>query len=75
MADYELKDGREITFDLNAFTLGEYRAILSKDGTREMEDELIAKASGLTVDEIVNLPYLEWKRLTNAFFTVLRAPI
>lgn len=75
MADVILSDGREITFDMSKVSLREYRAIFDKDQPQEEEDALISRASGLTVDEYLNLPYPEWRKLIMAFFAVARNPL
>ena len=67
-----LSDGREITVDLKSFTIKEYRAIFDRSiepaKLLEVEDELISRACGLTVEEYQNLPYekqVEAKTLDN----------
>lgn len=75
MADITLGNGKEIIFDLASLTLKEYRALYDPAQTKDEEDTIISRISGLTVDEYVNLSILDWKRLTAAFFRKIREPI
>ena len=71
----KLADGREVSFDLAALTLREYRELSDPKTVRAREDELLAKASALTEDEILDLPMLDYKRLWRAFFKAYRSPL
>jgi hypothetical protein len=75
MPDVTLSDGREITFDLSSLTLGEYRALFSAKQKPEDEDRIISRTSGIPVEEFGSLKYLDWKRLTLAFFKKTRSPL
>lgn len=74
MADITLKDGREITFDLDKITIKEYRALF--ETSQDEEDyATIAKASGLNPDDVAGLSYSDWRRLTRAFFKKAAEPL
>ena len=75
MPDLTLEDGREITFDLNKITLREFRALVDPARPDEEGDELLGRCAGLDKDEIANLPYPEYRRLTKAFFARAREPL
>jgi hypothetical protein len=75
MADITLSDGREITFDLKKVSLKEYRALFDPKQPRETEDATISKVSGLTVDEYVDLPLEDSKRLVVAFIKRAQKPV
>lgn len=75
MADLVLADGREITFDFSRITTRQWRDLFSSTQTLEEEDRIISGVAGLTVDELVDLPHLEYKRLCKAFFMRGRNPI
>ncbi|MCG3143640.1 MAG: hypothetical protein LC124_00700 [Ignavibacteriales bacterium] len=75
MADVTLSDGREITFDLTRISLREYRAIFDNAQPQTEEDATLAKVCGMTVDEYLDLSYLEWRRLMTAFFEAARKPL
>lgn len=75
MADHTLPDGREITFDLGKVTRREYSALVEARLTNAQDDEIIARAAGLTVDQIGDLSQPEWRRLVRAFFKKAREPL
>lgn len=75
MADIKLGDGKEITFDLTSLTLKEYRALFDPKQPKEDEDRIVSRAAGLSLEEYVNLTYLDWKRLFVAFLKKAREPI
>jgi hypothetical protein len=75
MADLILSDGREITFDLSQMTLREYRGLFDKKQPQEAEDRVISKISGLTLDEYLDLPQPDWRRMLSAFFKKAREPL
>jgi hypothetical protein len=72
MADFKLKSGKEINFDVYAVTHAEYRSFGNVGSTND--EEIIAKACGLTVDEQNALPEKEWRSLARAFIARITAP-
>ena len=56
MANVTLSDGREIEFDLSKMTIREYRALFDAGQPEEDEYKTLAKVSGLSEDEIGDLP-------------------
>lgn len=75
MPDFTLPDGREITFDLDALCLEEYRALLGRQQTREEEDAVMARVCGLTPEEYHKIPFQTWRRLCKAFFEKAAEPL
>lgn len=75
MADITLSDGREITFDLKALSLREYRALFDKKQPQKVEDETLAKVCGVEVDYYLDLPLEDSKRLVQAFVKKAREPV
>jgi hypothetical protein len=71
MADIVLKDGREITIDLDAITISEFRRLLDKDQPNDEEDAIFSKVTGIDVSV---LPFNEYRRVTAAFFTKVKEP-
>lgn len=73
MADVKLHDGREITFNLNAFTLQEYMAIFDdEEKYQELASKLIAKSSDMTADDIQQLGFADNRILFSTFFAKCR---
>lgn len=68
MADLTLHDGREITFDLNAISITEYRSVFDPAANNDVSDAVVAKASCLTVEEVRALSLVDYHRLAKAFF-------
>jgi len=75
MADIILEDGREITFDLKAISLKEYRALFDGNQPEDEEFATLAKVSGLAADEIGELSLYEWKRFYRCFLDKCRQPL
>lgn len=75
MADLTLRDGRVIVFDLYQVTRAEFVAVAGGKLTPEQDDALLARVSGLTVEEVQALPQPEWRRLALAFFRKAREPL
>jgi hypothetical protein len=75
MADITLQNGREIAFDLSAMTLREYRGLFDPKQPQSQEDEIAARVSGLTVDEYLDLPQPDWRRLMTALLKKAREPL
>ncbi len=75
MADVVLSDGREINFDLYKLSIAEFRALIDPNRPNEEGDSLIAKVSGLSLDEVLNLPYPDYRLLVRAFFDKASNPL
>lgn len=75
MPNLTLTDGREITIDLSVVTIREYRALFDKKQKQEDEDATLAKAVGLTVDELLDISQPDYRRLAEAFFKAAREPL
>lgn len=66
---------REITFDFNKVSEGEWEnTILSKGGIKA-EHEVLAKCTGLTIEEIRKLSRNDYKLLTGKFVVAGYAPL
>ena len=74
--DLTLSDGHEVTFDLAKITLGEYRALADPKTAQAEEDAILVKVTGLgSIDELVALPIIDYKRLWRAFFAACARPL
>lgn len=69
----KLSDGREVTIDLARITLAEHRSLFTPD--QENEDRLLAKVSGMSVEEFTALPICDWKLITEVYFWLVRNPV
>ena len=70
MSDYKTKDGKEITFDLYTFTNAEYMQIFGEGD--DVLNKLVAKAAGITVEELNALPYPDNRKIVALFFEKCR---
>ena len=61
--------------DLNRITIKEFRSLLDEKQTAEEGDVILAKACGVTVDEIQAMPYTEYRRLVKSFYEKAREPL
>jgi hypothetical protein len=75
MPNLTLTDGREITIDLSVITVREYRALFDKKQKQEDEDATLAKACGLTAEDILDMSQPDFRRLAAAFFKTAREPL
>ena len=73
--DCVLSDGREIVFDLFAITKREYDSLFNRGQSDEDEAWILSKVSGLTPDEVDNLPLGDWKKFARAFFKKAADPV
>ena len=73
--DVTLSDGREIVFDLNRISIREYRALFDREQSEGDEYATLAKAAGMTADEVGALGYEDWRRFGQAFFKKAREPL
>lgn len=70
-----LLNGRVVTYDLYQVTRNEYINFVSGKLTTEEDESFIARASGLTVDEVQKLSLQEWKMLIAGLYAEVRKPI
>lgn len=75
MADFKLKDGREVDFDLDSITWYEYEEFRRGALTTDQDADVLAKASGMTIDDIKKLSVMDYKRLLKALFKKSSAPV
>jgi hypothetical protein len=71
--DITLHDGRTVTVDLYRVSQKDYRAIFTADA--EGQDAIVAKAVGMTGDELAELPRPDWKLIVDTFFELVRRPL
>jgi hypothetical protein len=75
MADVTLHDGREVSFDLDALTIREFRQLLDPRQKQEDEDAIICRVTGLEMEVYLSLSKADEKRLWAAFFKKVREPL
>jgi len=75
MSDFTLADGREITFDLDKLTYGQWVGMFSPTESEERSDKTLARVSGLELKEVKALKILEYKRLLAALRKKVQEPL
>lgn len=73
--DVKLKDGRTITVSLDGVTWKEVMAASKASRTSEDYSVLIAKGSGLSVEELECLPYNEARQVETAVWKLVNSPV
>jgi hypothetical protein len=60
---FTLSDGKEVDFDFSKVTRKEYRALFDASQSNEAGDEVVSRITGLTIEQLDNMPQLDWARL------------
>ena len=75
MPDLVLKDGREIEIDMHQISIGEWRALLKPEQPDDEEYATLAKISGMTAEEIENIPQPEYSSFIQAVIKKAANPV
>lgn len=70
----KLSDGREIKIDLLKISLRKFRWLTSNQD-QDAEDKFLAEYFGMTLDDYLDLPHEDWRRMVNEFFRTAREPL
>ena len=73
MQSITLTNGEGLTVDLARVRVKEFRAIFDKNQPQADEDATIAKAAGLTVEELLELPVPDYRAIIRAVFADAKA--
>lgn len=71
----KLSDGRELTVDLYAVTRKDFREFVNPRGKMEVEDQFVAKVTGLTIEEVGNLPEPDFRLCVRQIIKAIREPL
>jgi hypothetical protein len=72
----ELTNGKTITFDLTKFTRKEYFDALADEKAFDTNVlMLMSKASGLSLEEIDELSWIDWQAFQKRFWSLVRDPL
>ena len=72
-SDVVLSDGREVTIDLNAISISEFRSMLKAEQSNEDEYRTLEKLTGL--QGISELGLQDYRKLISAFFAKVKEPV
>lgn len=67
--------GRVLEFDLNRVTVREFRALFVPEQAQAEEDTTLAKAFGLTAEELLDLSQPDYRQVVKTFFEAAKAPL
>ena len=73
--DYTLPDGTEVKFDLKKMTYRQFKGLFDPRESDENSDETLARVSGLELEQINSLDFVEYKRLFRALVTRCQNPL
>jgi len=63
-----MADINDVKYDMNLLTLAEYRKFARGGFQEEADDEILARVTGIPVDDIRALSFLSYRRLVQGFF-------
>lgn len=63
-----------ITIDLYALSVADVRALLDTKAKAHDGDIILSKAVGLSPEDLLNLPYPDYRKLTKAFWQLVNDP-
>ncbi len=66
---------RKVEVNLDLITTKDVRALSDKASKTKTGDEILGKATGLTVEEIENLPFRDYRKLIRFFWACLADPL
>jgi hypothetical protein len=75
MSDFTLSDGREIDFDLDKLTYGQWLGMFSPGESEERTDKTLARVSGLELKDIKALKIMDFKKLVAALRKKVQEPL
>lgn len=73
--DFVLSSGKEIVFDLNQMTYGQWLGLFDAKESDERSDETLARVCGVAYEELKALQFPEYRRLFLAFLKRTREPL
>ena len=73
--DITLSDGKQIALNFKTFTRREFQEMFEKKNGEKKTDEVISRAAGMTVDELLDLNFEDSRRIVEAFWKKCREPL
>ena len=75
MFSLTLKSGKKIEVDLYALTVADVRALMDVKKKQHEGDAILGKAVGMTAEELAELPFPEYRKLTRFFWECAADPL
>jgi hypothetical protein len=73
--DLTLSTGEDVYFDLTQITEREYRSLFDPKTTNAVEDVIVARVAGISVDHLLDLNKIDSKKFYLAFLKKCREPL
>lgn len=74
-ADFVLKNGKEITFNLDELSHKDWTGLVNPRQAKSKEEEIFSRVFGMTVKELEELTEVEYRKLSKALVTRVVNPI
>jgi hypothetical protein len=74
-ANLTLSTGQEIAVSVAKLTVKEWREFISPTGPATRDDEIVSKCTGLEVEELTALPYLDYRAIVAKIVKLAREPL
>jgi hypothetical protein len=65
-ADFVLKSGKEINFNLDELSHTDWVGLINPKQSKKKEEEIFSRVFGLTVEELGKLTEIEYRKLSKA---------
>ena len=75
MADFVFSDGKEIEFDLEKMSYGQWLGLFDPKESDERSDMTLCRVAGITLEDLKSYPFKEYKRLFKALLKKSREPL
>lgn len=75
MFSIELKSKGIVKVDLYALTVADIRSLLDVKKKQHQGDEMLGKAVGMTANELLELPFPDYRKLTRFFWKCVSEPL
>ena len=75
MPEVTLSTGRKVTFNLKGLSLREFRACVDLRTPVEDSDAVLAKVTGISAEDMLDMEYTEWREMVQTFFRVANNPV
>ena len=75
MSDFTLANGQDINFDLSKMSYGEWNGLFDVKEPRRKSDITLARVCNITVKELEDIPFPEYRLLFAAFLKKTREPL
>ena len=73
--EVELSTGRKVSYELKGLSLREFRKMVDLSSPTEDSDAIIAKVTGISPEQQLDMDYTEWREMVQRFFRIANNPV